>query len=69
MKLKVLKDVCIGCGACQAICGDVFEITDEGFAVTKVDVIPDDKIDEANDAKEGCPVGAIVEDDESEIAA
>lgn len=61
MKMKVLEDVCIGCGACQAICDDVFEINDNGIAFVKVDVIPEDKIDEANDAKEGCPVGAIVE--------
>lgn len=64
MKLKVLSDVCIGCGACQAICDDVFEITDDGFAKVKVETVPEDKIDEANDAKEGCPVGAIVEDNE-----
>ncbi len=61
MKLKVLDDVCIGCGACQAICEDVFEINDEGIAFVKVDEIPEEKYDEANDAKEGCPVGAIVD--------
>ena len=27
-KVKVLKDVCIGCGACQAICSSVYEIDD-----------------------------------------
>ena len=32
MKFKVDKDACIGCGACQAICEDVFEITDDGYA-------------------------------------
>lgn len=66
MKLKVLDDVCIGCGACQAICEDVFEINDEGIAFVKVDEIPEDKIDEAADAKEGCPVGAIVDAGDSE---
>ena len=28
MKFKVDKDSCIGCGACQAICGEIFEIND-----------------------------------------
>ena len=31
-KVKVLKDVCIGCGACQAICSSVYEIDDDGLA-------------------------------------
>lgn len=64
MKLKVMDDVCIGCGACQAICPECFELNDEGVAAVKVDEIPEDKQDDANDAKEGCPVSAIVEDEE-----
>ena len=28
--LKVNKDLCIGCGACQAVCPEVFEIDDDG---------------------------------------
>ena len=31
MKVKVDKDTCIGCGACQAICSDVFEYGDDGI--------------------------------------
>jgi ferredoxin len=61
MKLKVLEDVCIGCGACQAICDEVFEIKDDGIATVIVDEVPTDDVDNAVDAKEGCPVGAIVE--------
>lgn len=64
MKLKVMSDVCIGCGACQAICPDCFEITDEGTATVKVEEIKEEFIDDATDAKEGCPVSAIVEEDE-----
>ena len=30
MEVKVNRDACIGCGACAAICPDVFEIDDEG---------------------------------------
>ncbi len=59
MKAKVNKDVCIGCGACQAICEDVFEIDDDGLAKAKVDNIPDENKDEAIDACESCPTGAI----------
>lgn len=59
MKLEVNQDVCIGCGACQAICPEVFEIGDDGLAKTIVDVIDEDNEEAAIDAKEGCPVSAI----------
>lgn len=67
MKLEVNQDVCIGCGACQAICPEVFEINDEGFAQATVDVIAEDFEETAIDAKESCPVNAIVEPAEEEI--
>ena len=61
MKLKVDKDICIGCGACQAICPDVFEIDDDGLATSIVDEVPEEVMEDAVDAKEGCPVDAIKE--------
>ena len=61
MNLKVNKDLCIGCGACQAACPEVFEIEDDGLAHAKVDVVPDEVEDDAIDAKEGCPTNAIEE--------
>ena len=62
MKLKVNKDICIGCGACQAICDKVFEIDDDGLANVIVDEIDEDFLEDAMDAKDGCPVGAIEEE-------
>ena len=64
MKLKVEKDICIGCGACQAICPDVFEIDDDGLAVSIVEEVNEDVIEDAIDAKEGCPVNAIKENNQ-----
>ncbi len=61
MKLKVNKDLCIGCGACQAVCPEVFEIEDDGFAGVIVDEIKEELKEDAIDAKEGCPTGAIEE--------
>ena len=61
MKLKVDKDICIGCGACGAIAPDVFEMDDEGLATLVVEEIPEESIEDAIDAKEGCPVNAIEE--------
>lgn len=62
MKLKVNEDMCIGCGACHAICSECFEINDNGVANVIVSEIPANLVEDATDAKEGCPVGAIVED-------
>lgn len=61
MKLKVNKDICIGCGACQAIAPEVFEIEDDGLAKAINTEIDEDLKDDAIDAKEGCPVEAISE--------
>ena len=59
--LKVNKDLCIGCGACQAVCPEVFEIEDDGLATVIVDEIPEELNEDALDAKEGCPTEAIEE--------
>lgn len=59
MKVKVNRDTCIGCGACAAICDDVFEIDDEGLSVAKVEEVEDSKKQEVQDAADSCPTGAI----------
>ena len=64
MKVKVNQDLCIGCGACQATCSDVFEIGDEGLAQVINNDINDDMKDDVIDAIEGCPTNAIEEIDE-----
>ena len=61
MKLNVDKDICIGCGACAAICPDVFEIDDDGLAKVTTEEINEEFVEDAVDAKEGCPVDAIKE--------
>jgi len=61
MKLKVDKDLCIGCGMCAGNAPEIFEIEDDGLAACKVDEIPNDLEEDAIDAKEGCPTSAIDE--------
>ena len=58
MKAIVNQDACIRCGACTAICPDVFVYDDEK------DVIVAKEVTEANkalavEASEGCPTSAI----------
>lgn len=60
MKVKVNQDACIGCGACTSVANDLFEINDEGLSTAKVAEVPADKEQEAKDAAETCPTGAIV---------
>ena len=69
MKVKVNKDACIGCGACVAICDEVFEINDEGLSEVKVEEnkekeefvsVKEELQDEVRDAADSCPTGAIV---------
>lgn len=64
MKVKVNQDACIGCGACAAICEDVFEINDEGLSEVKTTEISKDIEQEVRDAIDSCPTGAIEEDGE-----
>lgn len=66
MKLKVNKDLCIGCGACQAVANEVFEIEDNGLARVIVDEVPEELREDAMDAKEGCPTSAIEDAVESD---
>lgn len=61
MKVKVDKDTCIGCGACQAICDKVFEINDDGISEVKVKEVSEDLEQDVKDAIESCPVSAIKE--------
>ena len=59
MKVEVNRDSCIGCGACAAICSDVFEIDDEGISTVVTEDVSDDQKQEVQDAADSCPTGAI----------
>lgn len=59
MKAKVIDNICIGCGACQAIVSEEFEINDEGIAQAKNEVVNKKNEADVVDAKENCPTGAI----------
>ena len=55
--IKVNKEKCIGCGLCQSICPEVFEINDEA----KSKVINQKESSCIKEAIESCPVVAITQ--------
>ncbi len=59
MKVKIDRDECIGDGVCADICPEVFEMDDEEKAIVLGDSVPDDAVDDCNEAIESCPVTCI----------
>ncbi len=59
MKVKVIEEQCIGCGACGAICPEVFEV--DGVSKVINDDISDDLKETVKEAIETCPTSAIEE--------
>lgn len=57
----IVNEGCIGCGLCEATCPEVFSMSDAGVAVAIEGEAPEEALDTAAEAKEGCPVGAIEE--------
>jgi len=63
MKARVDRDVCIGSAVCVATAPDVFELDNEGLShVVDQDAGSDELLREA---AEGCPVQAIILEDEN----
>ncbi|MDP6380244.1 MAG: ferredoxin [Phycisphaerae bacterium] len=62
MKVKVDVDACTGCGPCESICPEVFEVVDD-VAKVKVADVPAEAADACREAAENCPTEAIVIDE------
>lgn len=56
MKVKI-EEGCIGCGACESVCGEVFSVED--VAVVNEAAVEANE-DCVKEAAESCPVGVIV---------
>ncbi len=63
MKTQVNPDTCIGCGLCVDVCSEVYEMNDDGVAVAKVALIPDNAVAQCREAADSCPVDAIAIED------
>ena len=59
MKAAVDADVCAGFAHCWALCPEVFELTDAGYAAVIVDEVPPELEDTVRIAAQNCPTRAI----------
>ena len=58
MKGYVDKEDCVGCGMCAGACPDGFRMGDDGLDEGYQE-LPEGSVDDARQAAEDCPVGAI----------
>ena len=61
MKVTVDEDRCAGHGMCLTLCPEVFDLTDDGWAVADPEDVPEGLEDAALEAIENCPERAIRE--------
>ena len=60
-KIKVNKEKCIGCGMCQSLCSEVFELREDGKSHIKEGADLEENRGCIKEAIEACPVKAIEE--------
>jgi ferredoxin len=59
MRVLVDEDRCAGHGTCCGLCPQVFELTNAGYAATRVSEVPQQYQDVVRKAVDQCPEGAI----------
>ena len=60
MRAQVDESLCIGCAMCVSMCDSVFSMNDEGNSEAITADIADDVLADAEEARDCCPVDAIV---------
>ncbi|MDZ4266151.1 MAG: ferredoxin [Mycobacterium sp.] len=63
MKVAVDENRCAGHGMCLTLCPEVFELTDDGWAVADPAEVPSGLETAAREAIDNCPEHAIAEID------
>lgn len=59
MKITIDQDNCIGCGNCEDVCPELFELREDGISYVRKENLRDDLIECARDAEDSCPVSVI----------
>jgi ferredoxin len=60
MKFKVKSELCRGCGVCEAICPNVYQMDNNRIAKVVTESVTGDLIDCAMQGEDICPVRAII---------
>ena len=60
MKVLVDESLCIGCAMCVSMCDSVFAMNDDGISEAIVTEVSGDLLNDAEEARDCCPVDAIV---------
>ena len=70
MKTRIIREDCIACGNCNAICPDIYDYDEDGIAYcliddnTMVEEVPEKYRSLVLEAKDKCPTEAVyVEED------
>lgn len=64
MKVKVVENLCIGCGACMGLVPEEFELKDDGVAHAIKPTVSSDLEDDVKTAADNCPTSAISVEEE-----
>lgn len=59
MKAQVDKSLCIGCALCVSMCDTVFAMNKDGISESIINEIPNSLLEDAEEARNCCPVDAI----------
>jgi ferredoxin len=59
VKARIDEDLCRGHAVCCSLCPEVFELTDDGYAEVRVDVVPPEHEETVRAAVTRCPERAI----------
>lgn len=59
MRVSVDREKCMGCGVCESICPEVFQMGEDNIAKVLQDPVPESLEDTAREAAQSCPEEAI----------
>lgn len=60
MSIQVDESLCIGCAMCVSMCDSVFAMNEDGISEVIATEISSEMLEEAEEARDCCPVEAIV---------
>ena len=60
MNIQVDESLCIGCAMCVSMCESVFAMSEDGISEVIATEVTDEMMEEAEEARDCCPVDAIV---------